>query len=217
LIIRKAALLYWCKKLTMAVANDLDFFRALYEANNQRVRGLLARMVGPQDAEDLAQIVFAKVARALPAFRGEARTSTWLYRITANVASDWLHSRATNEANLTVPLPASDEQTRGTASGAADLQPSPEQVLARKDTSDCIRGEIAKLPDTHRKVLMLSALGGLSDEEIARTLGISQGSAKVRLHRARQAFREIIAARCDFYRHELSCKPTSPDCCAPPV
>jgi Sigma-70, region 4 len=62
---------------------------------------------------------------------------------------------------------------------------------------------------------MLSALGGLTDTEIAQTLGISHDNAKVRLHRARQEFKKIIEARCDFYRNELSCKPTSPDCCAP--
>ena len=67
-----------------------DPFRALYEENHQRVRGLLKRMVGPQDAEDLAQTVFAKAATALPIFRGEAEASTWLYRIAVNVASDWL-------------------------------------------------------------------------------------------------------------------------------
>jgi hypothetical protein len=61
---------------------------------------------------------------------------------------------------------------------------------------------------------MLSALGGLSDDEIGRTLGISHNNTKVRLHRARQEFRKIIEARCDFYRNELSCKPTSPDCCS---
>ena len=79
----------------------------------------------------------------------------------------------------------------------------------------CIRGEIAKLSDVHREVFMLSALGGLSDEEIAQTLGISKANAKVRLHRARQEFRKIIAARCEFYQNELSCKPSSPECCPP--
>jgi RNA polymerase sigma-70 factor (ECF subfamily) len=80
---------------------------------------------------------------------------------------------------------------------------------------ECIRGEIGNLPATLRTVFLLSALGGLGDDEIAQTLGISQNNAKVRLHRARQEFRKMIEARCDFYRNELSCKPSSPDCCAP--
>ena len=80
---------------------------------------------------------------------------------------------------------------------------------------ECIRREIGKLPETLRTAFMLSALGGLTDDEIGRTLGISHNNAKVRLHRARQEFKKIIEARCDFYRNELSCKPTSADCCTP--
>ena len=118
----------------------------------------------------------------------------------------------------TVPLPDvldEDRRVALTGSAAVDAPLSPEQELAHKDMHDCIRGEIGKLPEAQRTVLMLSALGGLADDEIARTLGISADNAKVRLHRARQAFKKIIAARCDFYRNELSCKPASPECCPP--
>jgi RNA polymerase sigma-70 factor, ECF subfamily len=197
-----------------------DPFRALYEANHGRVRGLLARIVGPQDAEDLTQVVFAKAAKALPTFRGDAEVSTWLYRIAANVASDWLRSRSTHEAKLTVPLAdAPDDDMRAAAIGSTDVDSdqSPEQQLSHKDMRDCMCRELGKLADAHRDVLLLSMLGGLSDDEIAATLRISKGNAKVRLYRARQEFRKIIEARCDFYRNELSCKPSSPDCCAAPT
>ena len=195
-----------------------DPFRKLYDANQQRIRHLLAHLVGPQNAEDLTQTVFAKAAAALPSFRGDGEISTWLYRIATNVASDWLHSRLAHEAKVTVPFPeASDDDAGAAAIDAADVDtdPSPEQELSHKDMQACIRGEIAKLSDVHREVFMLSALGGLSDEEIAQTLGISKANAKVRLHRARQEFRKIIAARCEFYQNELSCKPSSPECCPP--
>jgi RNA polymerase sigma-70 factor, ECF subfamily len=197
-----------------------DPFRALYDANHERVRSMLARLVGSQEAEDLTQTVFAKAAQALLTFRGDAETSTWLYRIAVNVASDWLRSRSTHEARLTVLLPdASGDDARTGPIGVADVdsRPSPEQLLSEKDMHACIRGEIGKLPDDHRDVLMLSAIGGLTDDEVAQTLGVSKGNARVRLHRARAEFRKIIAARCDFYRNELSCKPSSPDCCPPPT
>jgi RNA polymerase sigma-70 factor, ECF subfamily len=202
----------------MRMKHATDQFRILYDANHERVRGVLARIVGPQEAEDLTQTVFAKAAKALPTFRGDAETSTWLYRIAANVASDWLHSRPRHESKLTVPLPdASDDGMRAAAIGAADVDsgPSPEQELSHKEMRECIRGEVGKLPDALRTVFMLSALAGLTDDEIARTLGISHNNAKVRLHRARQEFKKIIEERCDFYRNELSCKPSSADCCAP--
>jgi RNA polymerase sigma-70 factor (ECF subfamily) len=202
------------------VKNETDPFRTLYDANHQRVRGLLARMVGPHEAEDLTQAVFAKVAKALPDFHGESQTSTWLYRITVNVASDWLRSRCRQEAKLTVLLPSSsDEDMRASGIGSPDVdsQPTPEQELSHKEIRACLEGEIGKLPDAHRVALMMSALGGLADDEIAEVLGISLANTKVRLHRARQEFKKIIAARCDFYRNELSCKPASSDCCASPT
>jgi RNA polymerase sigma-70 factor (ECF subfamily) len=199
---------------------ELDPFRTLYDANHERIRRFLVRLVGPQDCEDLTQIVFEKSAKGLSAFRGDAEISTWLHRIAANAASDWLRSRSVNEAELTTRLPdASEVEVHSTAVSMAELDghPSAEEQLAEKDTQACIRGEIGKLSDDYREVLMLSSLGDLSDDEVAQTLGITKGNAKVRLHRARQEFRKIIEARCDFYRNELSCKPSNPDCCSPPA
>ena len=192
-------------------ATDADF-RALYDANRGSIRGLLARMAGPQNADDLTQATFAKAATALPGFRGDAEAATWLRRIAINVALDWLRSRPRHEAALAVPLDSADAQS---VAETVERPPSPEQEVAEKDMKACFRGEIARLPATYRDVLTLSALGELDDEEIAKALGISQVSAKVRLHRARGEFKKIIAARCDFYSNELSCKPSSPQCCAP--
>jgi RNA polymerase sigma-70 factor (ECF subfamily) len=193
-------------------------FQALYVSEHGRIRRLLNRMVGRQDAEDLIQITFAKAASALPNFRGDAEVSTWLHRLAVNVAVDWLRSRASHEAKLTVPLPepsAKDKAAELTSVAAIEPPPSPEQEAAHKDTNACIRGEIAKLAQPYREILTLSFLGELDDQQIADALGLTVANAKVRLHRARQEFKKIIAARCDFYRNELSCKPASPECCAP--
>jgi RNA polymerase sigma-70 factor, ECF subfamily len=193
-----------------------DPFRTLYDANHDRVHRLLARIAGPQEAEDLTQIVFAKATGALPQFRGDARASTWLYRIAANVAFDWLRSRSAREAKLTVHLPEGlVEATSRESESAAhfDIQSSPEHKLVRKDMRDCIRREIGHLPEGNREVLILGELGGLTDDEVAQTLGISRANAKVRLHRARAQLKKAIEARCDFYRTELSCAPNSSACC----
>ena len=110
--------------------HTVDPFRTLYDANHERVRRLLARVVGPQESEDLTQMVFARAAKGLSSFRGDAETSTWLYRIASNVASDWLRSRSAHEAKLTVQLPeASDDDGRTAVIGAADVDshPSAEQ------------------------------------------------------------------------------------------
>ena len=80
---------------------------------------------------------------------------------------------------------------------------------------DHIRREIGQLPEGSREVLILGQLGGLTDEEVAQALGISLANVKVRLHRARAQLKQAIGARCDFYRTELSCAPSSQACCAP--
>ncbi len=198
--------------------HEADPFRILYDANHQRVTRLLGRIVGPQEAEDLAQAVFAKAAKALPEFRGDARASTWLYRIAANVASDWLRGRAVHEAKVTAQLAEKLDHEAGDSAGDAafsEMHASPEQELVRKEIADRVRAEIGQLPEIHRDVLILGQLGGLTDDEVAQTLGITTGNAKVRLHRARQELKKAIGARCDFYRTELSCAPSSPACCPP--
>jgi RNA polymerase sigma-70 factor (ECF subfamily) len=204
--------------MTAATTTQPDLFRALYDANHDRVHRLLGRMVGPQEAEDLTQMVFAKAAKALPQFRGDAQASTWLYRIAANIASDWLRSRSAREAKLTVHLPevADAATSPGSASVAVlDTQLSPEQRLIRKDMHDHIRREIGQLPEGSREVLILGQLGGLTDEKVAQTLDISLANVKVRLHRARAQLKQAIGARCDFYRTEMSCAPSSSTCCPP--
>ena len=92
----------------------------LWASNEGRIRGLLSRMVGPQDAEDLTQVTFPKAAQALPNFSGDAEVSTWLHRLAVNVALDWLRSRQVYEANSPCPLPepsAEDKDRRTDKSG----------------------------------------------------------------------------------------------------
>jgi len=202
--------------MNIETTSEADRFRTLYDANHDRVHRLLGRIAGPLDAEDLTQIVFAKAATALPRFRGDALASTWLYRIAANVVSDWLRGRAAREAKLTVRLPEGRETGQAHATIAVpDPQASPEQRLVRKEMHDHIRREIGQLSAGNQEVLILGQLGGLTDEEVAQTLGISLANVKVRLHRARAQLKQAIGAHCEFYRTELSCAPSSQACCAP--
>jgi RNA polymerase sigma-70 factor, ECF subfamily len=94
-------------------ADDIDPFKTFYAANHRRVHRLLARIAGPDEAEELAQVVFAKAAKALPTFRGDAQSSTWLYRIALHVASDWLRGRSAYEAKVTVQLPEGQDGDGG--------------------------------------------------------------------------------------------------------
>lgn len=188
-----------------AAKKEAEAFRSLYDANHQQVYRFLARVAGPQEADDLAQVVFGKAALGLPKFRGDAQTSTWLYRIAANVSSDWLRGRSALEAKVTVQVPnALDLAVSGpsASAGSKESQTSPEQDLIRKEMQDCIRQVIGQLPDKHRTVLLLAELAGFTNDEVAQTLEISRGNAKVRLHRARAQLKDALEARCDFSRNE---------------
>ena len=206
-------------------AVDAARFNRLYAANHERIRRMLARTAGPEEAEDLTQIVFAKAARSLAGFRGDARESTWLFRIAANVAADWLRARATKQAMATVSLGGAGADAPGLADRDPHIQAADDpldRALFREEMGDCLLDLVEQLPDRHREVLVLGPLGGLTDAEIAQALGISRGSARVRLHRARAAFRAVLEARCDFSRDEfdeLVCEPKPSHCtgaCAEP-
>ena len=194
-------------------------FQQLYDENHERVHQLLARIVGPQEAEDLTQVVFAKAARGLPKFRCAAQASTWLYRIAAHAASDWLRSRSANEARVTDELleAFSHGENEVNAVASAIAAPvSPERDMIRKEMNECIRAVIGKLPENQRTVLMLRDLAGFANDEVAETLGISPANAKVRLHRARTELRKMLQVRCDFSRNdenEFVCEPKpAPNC-----
>jgi RNA polymerase sigma-70 factor (ECF subfamily) len=150
----------------------------------------------------------------MPSFRGDAQISTWLHRIAANVASDWLRSRSVKEARVTVEL--SYPQDGEVDQTVTQTEASPEQKLIRREMGDCIRGVIGELPEKHRTVLMLAELAGYADDGIAHVLGISIGNAKVRLHRARAALKQLLEKRCDFSRNEdneFVCEPKAADSC----
>lgn len=185
--------------------SEAEAFKKLYDENHERIRRLLARTAGPQEAEDLAQVVFAKAARALPEFRGDAQMSTWLYRIAANVASDWLRGRSALETKATVQLSdAIDDAACSSSMGSVSQEKfaPPERELIRDEMGDCIRRLIGQLPEKHRAVLVLGELGGFKDDEVAQALGISRSNAKVMLHRARAQLKEALEAHCDFSRNE---------------
>jgi RNA polymerase sigma-70 factor (ECF subfamily) len=77
--------------------------------------------------------------------------------------------------------------------------PSSEQELVRKQMNECIKDFIEKLPENYRTVLVLSELQVISNREIAEILGVTVGTVKIRLHRAREKLKEELLAHCDSY------------------
>ncbi len=169
-------------------------FQSVHDRYRSRVLGYLTRLVGPAEAEDLTQAVMLKVSEALPGFRGESSVSTWIIRIATNAAMDRLRRKSP-----VVAVEASD----GVDEGEGPPEPGTASVEAeaiRGEMSACIREFIERLPDNYRSVLQLAELQGLGNEEIAGRLGLTVGTVKIRLHRARARLRKDLEAGCNFDR-----------------
>jgi RNA polymerase sigma-70 factor (ECF subfamily) len=176
-------------------------FLQVYGEFHVRIQRYLTRLLGTNEADDVAQEVFAKVSQALPQFRGESSLSTWIYRIATNTAYDRLRSPSFQRAGE-VPL--------DNAAPVHDPASGVDQTLVRTEMNECIDEYIARLPASYRTVVILSEHQGLTNQEIADTLGVSLDTVKIRLHRARARLRQHLGSGCSFYRddrNEFACQP----------
>jgi RNA polymerase sigma-70 factor (ECF subfamily) len=192
-------------------------FQEIHREFRPRVQRYLARMVGETEAEDLTQEVFAKVAHALSAFRGESSLSTWIYRIATNTARDAMRKPLFRQAAgvRTVPFEEIAGESEGEVDCASGGNPLLDERVIRGEMNVCIREVIDTLPANYRTCIILSDLEDLSDAEIAEVLGLSLQAAKIRLHRARARLRERLEASCVFYRderNEMACDRKSVPC-----
>ncbi|HEY8450423.1 MAG TPA: sigma-70 family RNA polymerase sigma factor [Bacillota bacterium] len=172
-----------------ARAGDFEAFGELVARYEKKVYNLGLRYTGdPQEAEDLAQETFVRVFRALHRFRGEARFSTWLYRVATNVCLDALRRRRLRpEPVLDRPLATDEGELEREL---VSPEPEPATQLEAAERSALIRREIAAVREPYRSVLILRDLQDLSYEEVAAILGVSIGTVKSRLHRARELLRQ---------------------------
>jgi RNA polymerase sigma-70 factor (ECF subfamily) len=157
-------------------------FGELVDRYKNLVYGMVHRMVGDRSqADDLAQEVFLKVHRGLPYFRGDARLSTWIYRIVANVC---LQARSRRPADL--PLERDDEDRPRRDPGAAD------GAFADLELRDRLEKAIEQLPDNYRMLIAAHYLDGVQYDALAESLNIPIGTVKTHLYRAKRRLRELL-------------------------
>jgi RNA polymerase sigma-70 factor (ECF subfamily) len=176
-------------------------FEEIYEEFQPKILNYLSRLIGPNEAEDTAQEVFARVSRGLESFKGQSKLSTWIYRIATNTAIDKLRSADHKHTADRIPLDDGAEIEKNPPKiGLPDTPP--DQKVIRKEMSECVREYVDRLPPEHRTVLILKELEGFKNREIAAILDISLENVKVRLHRARARLKQELADGCDFYLNE---------------
>ena len=161
---------------------DVPAFEELYRQHSTRLFNLAWRMCGTRaDAEDLLQEIFLLAYRKLPEFRGDSAVGTWLYRLAMNRCLDHLKNRQTRASGATTTI---DEET----------MPGPKAVgdggIKRLD----LERAIARLPDGARAAFVLHDVEGFQHHEIASILGISEGTSKSQVHKARLKLRALLTA-----------------------
>ena len=151
--------------------------RALYERYSPRVFAVVRRIAGDDDlAQDYAQEAWIRAIRALPTFRGDARFSTWLHRIAVNSALQALR-KADTRTKREAPMP--EAVPVAAVEGDALLE-------------DRLERAMDQLPDGMRQVLTLHDVEGYTHEEIGEALGVTAGTSKSQLFKARAKMRELL-------------------------
>ncbi|HEX6559888.1 MAG TPA: sigma-70 family RNA polymerase sigma factor [Longimicrobiales bacterium] len=151
--------------------------RELYRLYAPRVYAIVKRLAGDDAlAEDWAQEAWVRIFRALGSFRGEARFSTWLHRIAVNSA---LHGRRWRDRRTRLETPLEESVVSRTQTGDALLRQRLERAMAA-------------LPERMRQVLVLHDVEGYTHEEIADFLGVTAGTSKSQLFKARARMRELL-------------------------
>lgn len=175
-------------------------FDTLYGSFHPRILRYLARLIGPDEAEDVAQEVFVKISRSVDEFRNQSQLSTWIYRIATNAAIDRMRSVEYRAARKTSPIEGACESGSADLVTIASADVSTEHQAIQREMSRCVQGLMNRLPESYRTVLILSDMEGLKDREIAEVLDVTIEAAKVRLHRARAKLRKSLDEECSFYR-----------------
>jgi RNA polymerase sigma-70 factor (ECF subfamily) len=171
----EAALVERCRR------GELGGFEELYRQHAPRLFNLANRMLGNSaDAEDAVQDTFLLAHRRLDSFRGEAALGTWLYRLMVNHCLDRLRSRSSRDSQATDSLDEPARRWQPTARADATVE--------RMD----LKAAIARLAEGARAVFVLHDVEGLEHREIGRILGISEGTSKSQLHKARLRLRELL-------------------------
>lgn len=179
--------------VTAAKAGDKAAFTRLVEATHAEMHTLAYRLTGnSEDAQDVVQEAYLRAFKGLKRFRGDAEFSSWMYRITANCANTHLSRTSRHRHDA---IDEADEIT--------DERPGPEARLGSADERQVLNRALQSLSPEMRAVVVLRDVYDLPHEAIAAELGISEGAAKVRLHRARRKLRErLFPLRGEEFREE---------------
>jgi RNA polymerase sigma-70 factor (ECF subfamily) len=163
--------------VALAAAGDVSAFERLYRVHLPRVHSLVRRMAGGRDLDELTQDVFVRAWRKLGSFRGDSAFATWLHRLAVNVVIEHFRVETTRRKRL---------------HDGDDIFSTLTAPSRPRDLSMDFETALTKLPDGAREIFVLHDVEGYKHHEIATLLGISAGTSKAQLHRARMILRRHL-------------------------
>jgi RNA polymerase sigma-70 factor (ECF subfamily) len=179
--------------VTAAKAGDAAAFEELVNRYERKIFRLTMNITrNHEDAEDAMQDAFMKAYSHLDRFQEDSRFYTWLVRIAANEALMRLRKRRPNQFSLDEPIESEDDFV---PQQIEDWGPNPEQRFAQTEMRDILRGVIEELPPDFRIVFLLRDVEGLSTQDTAEAVGISEAAVKSRLLRGRLKLRQKLNTR----------------------
>ena len=173
-----------------SIAGDTESFNQLILRWERPIYALAYRQLGrEEDARDVVQDAFLRAFRALPGFKGQAKFSSWLYRITLNLCRDWL--RRQRRAPF-VPTPEGVEDVADLATPDMNTAASAEDLVTRKDLSQHVARAMRLLPEEQRSAILLKEYHGLTFQEIAELQGCPLSTVKTRLYQGLTVLRREL-------------------------
>lgn len=172
-----------------SMGGDLDSFNQLVARWERPIYALAYRVLGrEEDARDVCQEAFLRAFRALKGFKGEAKFSSWLYRITLNLCRDWMR----RERRAPVVQGSDDGlDPLELAAQQADVQ-SVEEVAARRELARVVARAMAALPEEQRTAIILKEYHGLTFQEIADLLDCPLSTVKTRMYQGLTTLRRQL-------------------------
>lgn len=180
--------------LVLYAAGDAAAARALVQRLAPRVLGFAARLLGGDraEAEDVTQEALLRLWRAAPGWRsGEARVTTWLYRVVANLATDRLRARARRRQDALDLVPE-----------VADDHPGAVAQLIETDRQAALSRALSALPDRQREAVVLRHLEGLSNPEIGEILGVGVEAVESLVARGKRALAAALSGQREALGYE---------------
>ncbi len=172
-----------------SMGGDSESFNQLIRRWERPIYALAYRTIGrEEDARDVCQETFLRAFRALPAFRGQAKFSSWLYRIALNLCRDWMR----RERRAPV-VQAPEETDLLDLAAATEPSESIEDLVVRKDMTRRVERAMASLPEEQRTAIVLKEYHGLTFQEIADLAGCPLSTVKTRVYQGLSVLRRELA------------------------